>query len=258
MLKLTEKKIHEGSLILVNQHYRAPEEPEDILVPALDRIPGILLQRCAAALLNELMQEIHGWRSIVPVSGYRPQKEQERIWDDSLRENGPEFTEKYVAFPGHSEHQTGLAIDLGLKQEHIDFIRPDFPNAGICRIFRERAARYGFVLRYPQGKEAVTGISHEPWHFRYVGIPHAEIMTERGLTLEEYIEFVKQFPYGCRFLPVQSSSREIRVSYLSAAEAIGAELTDEFPCIVSGNNTDGYILTEWRQKHERAKAVRTA
>lgn len=72
---------------------------------------------------------------------------------------------------GCSEHETGLAIDLALAGEEPDFIRPPFPDRGICRRFRQRCADFGFVLRYPAGKETVTGIAHEPWHFRYVGVP---------------------------------------------------------------------------------------
>ncbi len=115
-------------------------------------------------------------------------EEQTQIYEDSLRENGGEFTKKFVALPGCSEHQTGLAIDLGLCKEEIDFICPDFPYEGICQKFRQMAPDYGFVERYPAGKEKVTGIGHEPWHFRYVGRPHARIMTDRGLVLEEYLE----------------------------------------------------------------------
>lgn len=188
MLAVTVQNIYPENLILVNARHGIQDSSAELLVPACDRFPEVLLQRCAAVPLNELMQEIHGWDFIVPVSGYRSQEEQQRIWDDSLRENGVEFTKKYVAVPGHSEHQTGLAIDLGLKSAHIDFIRPNFPYSGICQTFRERAAKFGFILRYPAGKEAVTGIAHEPWHFRYVGTPHAQIMTEAELTLEEYLE----------------------------------------------------------------------
>lgn len=114
-------------------------------------------------------------------------EEQEKLYQNALTESGPQFTEQYVALPGHSEHQTGLAIDLGLRQPEIDLIRPAFPYEGICQKFRELAPLYGFVERYPENKEAVTGIAHEPWHFRYVGCPHAQCMTGLGLTLEEYL-----------------------------------------------------------------------
>ena len=267
MLPLTTQNVHTGNLILVNAYHGILDKPKDFLVPACDRFPEILLQRCAATLLNELMQEIDGWSFIVPVSGYRSPEEQQRIWDDSLRDNGEEFTRKYVAVPGHSEHQTGLAIDLGLKAEHIDFIRPDFPYSSICQTFREKAPKYGFILRYPAGKEKKTGIGHEPWHFRYVGTPHAQVMTEADLTLEEYMEFIRQFPYGGRPYLTQSGSRQVRISYFPAKagtdfsgkpledpdrddagvspESLPQILSADFPCTVSGNNIDGFILTEY-------------
>lgn len=111
-----------------------------------------------------------------------------------MAESGEAFTRQYVALPGCSEHQTGLAIDLGRASEHIDFIRPDFPTDGVCGAFRRLAARYGFIERYPRGREAVTGIAHEPWHFRYVGAPHALLLTENGLCLEEYPDFLRAGP----------------------------------------------------------------
>ncbi len=252
-IDLNTEMIHKGALILVNPAYAITEEPTNTLIPACDAVPDILLDRSAAVLLNQLMHEIHGWRSIVPVSGYRPLWEQQNIWDDSLRDSGLEFTRKYVAVPGHSEHQTGLAIDLGLKQEHIDFICPEFPYTGVCQTFREKAADYGFILRYPAGKETVTGIGHEPWHFRYVGIPHAQIMRENGLTLEEYIEFIRQYPYDSRPYRLQCGSKEIQVSYLPAAGATDVEISGDHPYTVSGNNVDGFILTEWRLRSRNAE-----
>lgn len=180
----------EEFLILVNTSHALTEDIPEPLVPVHPRTPSILMRSSAAVMLSRLMQDIHGWKGIVPVSGWRSREEQQAIWDSSLQENGLTFTQKYVALPGHSEHQTGLAIDLGLRQEHIDFICPEFPDTGICRLFREKAPDYGFILRYPPGKEHITGISHEPWHFRYVGRPHAQIMEQKGLTLEEYVALI--------------------------------------------------------------------
>lgn len=160
---------------------------EEHLMPADEDFPEILMEETAARALRALLRELGAEGQIVPVSGYRTMEEQTQIYEDSLRENGGEFTKKFVALPGCSEHQTGLAIDLGLCKDEIDFICPDFPYEGICQKFRLMAPDYGFVERYPAGKEAVTGIGHEPWHFRYVGRPHARIMTDRGLVLEEYL-----------------------------------------------------------------------
>lgn len=256
---LTQESIYSGSLILVNAAYRFRGKNNDLLIPVHDSSPDILLSRRAVVLLSELMQEIDGWRHIVPVSGWRSQEEQQAIWNNTLKESGLKFTRKYVAVPGHSEHQTGLAIDLGLKQEHVDFICPEFPYEGICQTFRERAAKYGFILRYPAGKEQITGIGHEPWHFRYVGVPHAEIMTAEGLTLEEYTEFLTQFPYGDKPYRHVKYGKAIYVSYIRAAqdETI-LDLPENLPYSLSGNNKDGYILTEWRTEDAYQRKLRRA
>lgn len=157
------------------------------LVPAIAGFPDILMERCAASALQSLLKEISAFDQIVPVSGFRTQKEQQDIWDMALKEHGLLYTKQYVAIPGCSEHQSGLAIDLAWKKEDIDFICPDFPEDGICGEFRKLAPKYGFILRYPKDKEAITHISYEPWHFRYVGIPHAQNITRQHMVLEEYI-----------------------------------------------------------------------
>lgn len=250
-ITLRNQSIYTGNLILVNAKHGYHPEKHASLIPVLPQFPNVLMQHRPSILLFQLMKEIRGWQSIVPVSGWRSFEEQQDIWDTSLAENGSRFTHKYVALPGHSEHQTGLAIDLGLLQEEIDFIRPAFPYEGICQLFRERAADYGFIERYPLGKEAITGIAHEPWHFRYVGVPHGAIMKQEGLTFEEYIGFLKQFPHGQTSYHFHSGNHIIDVSYLPAASGdfTETELSDHLPYAVSGNNVDGFIITEWRRHY---------
>ncbi|MGE4353836.1 MAG: M15 family metallopeptidase [Oscillospiraceae bacterium] len=247
MLAVQEKSVHAGSLILVNGRYPCcSENMERSLVPAYSG-SGALLERRAAVLLSKLMSSIKGWAQISAVSGWRSREEQRKIYDQSLRDNGTAFTEQFVARPDHSEHQTGLAVDLGLRKPEIDFIRPDFPYSGICQTFRKKAVAYGFIERYPKGKEAVTGIAHEPWHFRYVGAPHAAIMTELGLTLEEYHAFLKQYPHGDKCFSYQTGNQHIEVSYVQAAAGADAVfvIRDDLPYSVSGNNADGFVLTQW-------------
>lgn len=209
----------------------------------------ILYERTAAGALKNLIHEIGGAGQIVPVSAWRSMAEQQKIWDDSLAENGLEFTQNYVAVSGHSEHQTGLAIDLALNKPEIDFIRPDFPYEGICQTFRQRAAAHGFVERYQEGKQAITGIEHEPWHFRYVGTPHAEIMTQMGMALEEYLAFLKKYRYGEKsYIAERKQGERFAVSFVRADETNGAvelEVDELRPYSISGNNCDGFIVTEY-------------
>lgn len=236
-----------GNLILVNPSYGFLETQTPNLAPVLPDSDVLLLYQ-VVHILNHLMAELNGWRSIAPVSGWRSPQEQQDIWDSSLKENGAQYTKTYVALCGHSEHQTGLAIDLGLRQEVIDFICPQFPYHGICQKFRTRAADYGFIQRYPAGKEDVTGIGEEPWHFRYVGIPHAQIMAQRRMVLEEYLDFIRQFPYGVHPFSLPVNGGTILISYLPADKGGVTELLidEKRPHTVSGNNMDGFLVTEWR------------
>lgn len=245
MLLLPES-VHQGDLILVSaRHPYHPLPPQD-LVPVAGT--EVLLERRAAQALDDLMATIGGgWSAIVPVSGWRSQQEQQQIWDDSLAENGLAFTQTYVAQPGCSEHQTGLAIDLGLRSDQVDFLRPDFPYQGICQDFRREMARFGLIQRYPAGKEAVTGIGHEPWHFRYVGTPHAAIMAEKDWTLEEYIAWLRSFPCGNG----RACEQEAALSFLPAAAQgpTPVDLPKDCSYSLSGNNVDGFVLAEWGRCH---------
>ena len=208
-----------------------------------------MLARRAAEPLRRLVRALGGWSVLVPVSGWRSQRGQQEIYESSLCQNGRAFTEQFVALPGHSEHQTGLAIDLGQAGPDLDFICPDFPYCGICQEFRRRAVDYGFVERYRAGKESVTGIAHEPWHFRYVGRPHAAIMMQRDLVLEEYHSFLKNFPLGGTPLCWKEGK--------GVWEIVFVPLQGAQTCIpwgengswaVSGNNEDGFILTSWKEQ----------
>lgn len=236
------RQIASGSLILVNEAHAYDAAPPGLTALSPDA-GDVLLEHRAAALLRHLISDIHGWDQIVPVSGWRSYTEQQEIWDRSQRENGAAFTKQFVAAPGHSEHQTGLAIDLGLQQPHIDFIRPSFPYTGICQTFREHAARYGFIQRYPSSKEHITGIAHEPWHFRYVGVPHAEIMQTLSLTLEEYLTLLRQYAAAKEPFFFHRGAFLFQIAYLPAGEAKPA-----YPCIVSGDNAGGQIITTWKME----------
>ena len=225
-VRLSREQSFTGPLVLVNRQHPLKAAAGDGLTAVDSRHPDILLDRQA---------------EIVPVSGWRSQEEQQRIWDDTLAESGPDFTRKYVAYPGCSEHQTGLAIDLGRAAGVIDFIRPAFPYDGICGAFRKAAAAYGFIQRYRREKESLTGIAEEPWHFRYVGAPHARLMGENGLCLEEYGDFLRQRPRSCP-LP---DGRLAQVFYVPCA---GEETEIQLPdgcCQVSGDNAGGFIVTAW-------------
>ncbi|MDF2513427.1 MAG: peptidase [Herbinix sp.] len=250
-IMLEEEKIYKGNLILVNANHPLRSFQEEGFIPADIRFPKILVKSDAANILQLILKKISCYDEILPVSGYRSVTEQRKIYADSLRDNGEDFTRKYVALPNHSEHQTGLAIDLGIKKEVIDFIRPEFPYDGISQRFRKTALRYGFVERYQSTKEQITGIAHEPWHFRYVGYPHSEIMNTNNLSLEEYIDFLKDYKYGKKHFQAEIHGKQIEVFYVSADESkTTISVPEQTLCQVSGNNVDGFIITLWRNRNE--------
>lgn len=251
-ITLTQNDVHTGELILVNAEHPIVHPFAPHLISVVSDYAEVYLQEKTAVVLERVLESIGSAGQIVPVSGYRPKSEQHQIYADSLREKGRAFTEKYVAKPNHSEHQTGLAIDLGRKQDEIDFIRPDFPYEGICERFRQEAVSYGFVERYQQGKESVTGIAHEPWHFRYVGWPHAAVMHSGDMALEEYTEYLKQFPYEKQHLQVRERGNNVEIFYVSVGkyDTISVTLPECSTYQVSGNNVDGCIVTVWRSEYE--------
>ena len=139
------------------------------------------------------------------VSGYRSIEQQQTNYDVNYQnylasglseEEARTKTEEYIALPNASEHITGLAVDITstalANQEGNSGLFPDLENYPEGLWLKENAPKFGFVLRYPKAKEAITGINFEPWHFRYVGIANAMYMTENNLTLEEYIAILKQ------------------------------------------------------------------
>lgn len=249
---LKNERIFSGNLVLINADFSLKQASEDELMPVDTGFADIHIKREAVNMLQFIFKKIGSKDEIMPVSGYRSKAEQTEIYTNSLRENGEEFTKKFVAFPNHSEHQTGLAIDLALKKDNIDFIRPDFPYEGICDKFRKTAPQYGFIERYPSKKENITGIAHEPWHFRYVGYPHSQIISKNDFTLEEYIDYIKQFRGGDRHLRVKSNKKIIEIFYLTANNSGTTKLATSKNSIyqISGNNNDGFIVTAWRDCDE--------
>lgn len=115
------------------------------------------------------------------LSGYRSYRTQKEIYDDYVSKHGKEAADKAVSRPGYSEHQTGYALDLNNAEE-------SFGNTNEGKWLAANCAKYGFIIRYPKGKESVTGRQYQPWHIRYVGPELAKKLYNNGewITLEEY------------------------------------------------------------------------
>ncbi len=122
------------------------------------------------------------------VSGYRSFDYQVNLFDKYVRKDGYEKANKYSALPGQSEHQTGLAVDVDNNSDKKYTVSVKFEETDAFKWLTKNAYKYGFILRYPKGKEDITGYSYEPWHYRYVGdIDIAKEISDNNLTLEEYM-----------------------------------------------------------------------
>ena len=121
---------------------------------------------------------------LLAVSGYRSYEYQKKLYENKVKKAGKKEADKYVAMPGTSEHQTGLAIDI-LSTEYKK-LNKGFENTSAYRWLCENIDEYGFIIRYQEGKESITGYGFEPWHFRYVGKDLAKELKEKDITLEEY------------------------------------------------------------------------
>lgn len=227
-----------GPLVLVNRQHPLQSGFSLLLAPPDNSFPHIQMEIQAARMLAACLQAVGAQGQIVPVSGWRSHKEQQAIWDDTLAQEGEDFTRNYVAYPGCSEHETGLAIDLAQAAETIDFIRPELPYDGIYGDFRRAASRYGFVERYQAHKTAITGIAAEPWHFRYVGAPHAQYMEAHDLCLEEYMALLADHPLTWHL----ETGRRVTVCRVTDLTVLPS--TDG-PRQISGDNLGGFVVTDW-------------
>lgn len=127
-------------------------------------------------------------------SAYRSVKAQQKIVDDFTEKYGEDYVRKYVAVPGYSEHHTGLALDLYFTIDGKDIYENEdlvqYPD--IWEAVHARLPEYGFILRFTKDGEAITGYAYEPWHIRYLDSPEtAKEITDKGITLEEYLEKTK-------------------------------------------------------------------
>ena len=177
----------EWNLIVVN---RWNELPEDYSVELTELSNGQKVDSRIYPYLQEMFDAARA-EDVYPVvrEGYRTAEEQQEILDDKIQSyinqgysqvKAERTAKEWVALPGTSEHQLGIAVDINADKSKCS-------NEDVYGWLAENAYKYGFVLRYPPGKQKITGTSYEPWHYRYVGVDAAKEMTENGLTLEEYV-----------------------------------------------------------------------
>ena len=122
---------------------------------------------------------------LIITSGFRKYSEQEEIYEEYKEVNGEEYANNYAAKPGFSEHQTGYAFDIITPGATME----NFEETEEFKWLKQNAHKYGFIMRYPKGKEKITGYKYEPWHYRYVGTEVAQKIKNENITFDEYYAF---------------------------------------------------------------------
>lgn len=186
-------------LSLVNKQYSIGSyEPKDLIRPKVQfsfgdqDIEKSYMRKEAAHALEKMFQDAKkDGLNLFAASGYRSYNRQKEILNAEIANVGKEKALQAVAHPGQSEHQTGLAMDITSESEKF-LLTENFENQKEGIWLKEHAHEFGFILRYPKGKEKITGYEYEPWHFRYVGKKCASVIYKNDWTLEEYFQHVKK------------------------------------------------------------------
>ena len=181
-------------LVLVNKENKLPEDWEEKLeiVKFVNTIGDeVEVEKEAYDAYLKLKTDLKKENIYVDLdSAYRSVALQQEIWDDFMVEYGEEYTKSHVAVPGFSEHHTGIALDFYLiingEDVYLNEEMEKYPD--IWKVIHTKGTDYGFIVRYIEGKEDITGYAYEPWHLRYVGSSKiAKEITDKGITLEEYL-----------------------------------------------------------------------
>ena len=252
-VSVSNEDVHAGDLILVNSDTAYVEENPTEIVSIYDHktdnyhVSGTetSLRQPALDALNQMLDAFYvatGHQDMIVISGYRTTQQQQELYDADLAETG-EQTSTRVALPGHSEHESGYALDFSL---YTDGVQYDYDGTGEYAWINENCAHYGYVLRYAEDKQETTGIQAEPWHYRYVGQPHATYMMENNVCLEEYLTLLKNYTAD-EPLSITNWDGEIYQVYYVAADtstdSTYVMVPPDAKYTISGNNSDGFIVT---------------
>lgn len=185
---LPKVSVDDWVLTLINRNHLQEESH-----PKLTQIDDIQVD---SRIAENTRQFLAAAQTIAPgetlISGYRSRAEQTELYEEALalaeeeglsRQEAEQEVQKRIQLPGASEHQTGLAIDMS---------EPEGQNDEVANKIAEIAPKYGFILRYPEGKSDITGVNFENWHYRYVGLESAQYMQKHHLVLEEYLALLKE------------------------------------------------------------------
>lgn len=240
-----------GNLILVNNDYAFTFSTSPKAVKSEELVPFYgnqsddyvvsypsreTLTPTAIKAFNGLTAEFAGEtgiRNLLVLDSYRTYEDQERVYENK---GG-----SIATLPGHSEHHTGLAFDLEIYNVG------DFDGTGEYAYIAKNCHKYGYILRYPEDKTSITGISYEPWHFRYVGKEHANYMHQNNLCLEEYISLLASYPIDSARLTINTDDGETYIVYSQSVNGSDGEIyvPKNYAYSLSGDNC-GHVIVSYK------------
>lgn len=197
----SELSVDDWRLVLINKRYAIPDD-YTFTLGYIRTMKGTM--KCDERIIPDLLKMLQAAKddgiNLQISSPYRDQAYQEYLFDRHIKDymrQGKSYMEAYaltaqaVTIPGASEHQIGLALDI-VCDTYTD-LNDGFGDTEAGKWLAKHSCEYGFILRYPKGKEYITGIEYEPWHFRYVGTEAATIITNENLTLEEFVDSLEDW-----------------------------------------------------------------
>lgn len=265
---VSTKDKFKGALILVNNQHEYLGGNEDLVSINTENknqdeetfIVGndfnMKILRCVYQPLISMTRDFNkatNYDDLVVIGGFRTTAKQQELYDADLESTGKDYSTK-VAKPGHSEHESGYAMDFTTSTTW------DYDGTGKYEWINKNCWQYGFILRYPEDKTEITEIQYEAWHYRYVGVPHAFYMYTNGLCLEEYIDTVREHPYDGEHISfTDGNNNEYEVYFVASDDS--SEMTyipvpSDKKYEISGNNIDGFIVTVYVNE-EKAPAEAT-
>lgn len=258
---VNDEYLHSGDLILVNSDYAykagTPTDMKSSYDYRVDkdgeRVMSIKdstvsAKKIVLTNLNSMLSDFKKAKNIndvMLVSGHRTEEYQKTLYDNNLKSTGLDYSTT-IEIPGHSEHHSGYAVDFQLDQ--ADY--PVFAGTGNYSWINENCYKYGFILRYLEDKTEITGIDAESWHYRYVGVPHAQIMYNDKICMEEYITYIKQYSRENPYYLNSDDGNRYAIYYVVKGEGDSTNVDipmfengSEYEYTISGNNCDGFIIT---------------
>lgn len=234
---ISKEQIYQGNLLLVNNEHPVHQESikSDVVNLSMhnELTQGYVLlgsenymSKDIAHKFSEMVADAgkDGHHNFAVSSGFRSFEEQKILYE--------QMGSNRALPPGYSEHNLGLSLDVGSTQSKME-------NAPEGKWIEKNAWKYGFILRYPKDKADITGIQYEPWHIRYVGLPHSAIMKEKGFVLEEYLDYLKEK----KKISAKVEGKKYTVSYYPFSENMTINIPKNHEYEISGDNMDGVIVT---------------